>query len=575
MHALALALGLGVRLYHLGAAPLSDPEAALALRALALARGDAVALGPQPGYETLTSAFFFLLGGQAGLARLVSALSGAALVGLPFVFRAHLGRRAALILAFALALDPGLVALSRLSGGPMLALGAGLVALAAWLERRPAVAGIGAGLGLLAGPAALAGAVALAATWILSRLTGATRVSEPDETSQTASSEDPPARARERGLLAGAATLLLAGTIFLRVPQGLGALAGTVPAYLAGWLGGEGVPAVRLLLALPVYQPLALVFGAIAGVRSWVERHPPGRALSLWALAGLGLAVLYPGRQVHDLVWGLVPLWALAAIELARYTRWQALSAEDRWVALGQTTLVAVLLAFIWLDIAAMASLGQLRARLSLLLGALGLLGLTTVLIGTGWSRRTAQNGLVWGVLLGLCVYTSSATWGMIVDRTTRAQELWFPAPATAQTAKVDEIVGDLSEWETGRRDGVPVFVTVDSPALRWVLRNHPELGVGDRVAPDTSPPIVISPSGVAGPPGAYRGDEIAWRERIVWEGALPADWLRWLVFREAPVEVDSVTLWARADLFLEPVAEPGVDLGPPDDLLDPGVPIQ
>jgi hypothetical protein len=34
------------------------------------------------------------------------------------------------------------------------------------------------------------------------------------------------------------------------------------------------------------------------------------------------------------------------------------------------------------------------------------------------------------------------------------------------------------------------------------------------------------------------------------WEGALPDNWPRWLVFRDAPQETRNIVLWARVDLF-------------------------
>ncbi len=39
--------------------------------------------------------------------------------------------------------------------------------------------------------------------------------------------------------------------------------------------------------------------------------------LSLWMLVALLLALFYPAHQVGDLAWMLIPLWSLAALELA------------------------------------------------------------------------------------------------------------------------------------------------------------------------------------------------------------------------------------------------------------------
>jgi hypothetical protein len=47
-----------------------------------------------------------------------------------------------------------------------------------------------------------------------------------------------------------------------------------------------------------------------------------------------------------------------------------------------------------------------------------------------------------------------------------------------------------------------------------------------------------------------YRGQDFVWWVTHGWEGALPANWPRWLVFRDAPQENRKIVLWARVDLF-------------------------
>ena len=58
---LAFLIALGLRLIQLGASPLTDAEAALALQALHIAQGQAPVLGPQPGYILLTSILFAVI----------------------------------------------------------------------------------------------------------------------------------------------------------------------------------------------------------------------------------------------------------------------------------------------------------------------------------------------------------------------------------------------------------------------------------------------------------------------------------------------------------------------------------
>jgi hypothetical protein len=59
----------------------------------------------------------------------------------------------------------------------------------------------------------------------------------------------------------------------------------------------------------------------------------------------------------------------------------------------------------------------------------------------------------------------------------------------------------------------------------------------------------------------SYRGQDFDWWLSPGWNGAFPPNFIRWFVFRQAPVQPERVILWARADLFsggeLAPEAEP------------------
>jgi predicted membrane-bound mannosyltransferase len=152
LYGLAFLIALGFRLIQLGATPLTDSEASLALQSLQIAEGIRPLLGPQPAYILLTSALFTVIEATNFMARLLPALAGSALVFVPILFRETLKPRPALILAFLFAIDPALVALSRQAGGTILAVTFGLLAWGLWTRRRLLPAGIAAGLALLSGP---------------------------------------------------------------------------------------------------------------------------------------------------------------------------------------------------------------------------------------------------------------------------------------------------------------------------------------------------------------------------------------------------------------------------------------
>jgi len=550
-------LAVCVRLFYLGAAPLSDAEASWALQSLDLARGEAVEIGPQVSYVNLTGAALYLFGSSDFTARIWPAITGSLLVLVPLLFRRALGRSAMLILMAGLALDPGLVAASRLAGGPMMALGFGLLALGFVYTRRSILAGICAGLALLSGWGIFAGLVSLLIAWSLERLIPGKSV--PEE-GQAPIEGTPPAWLTGREwismLLSAAITLLAVGTLLLLNPQGLAAWIASLPAYLQGWGQASNVPPLRLAAALLVYQPLAMIFGTIGAVRGWLRGDPLARMLSLWFIVAFTLILVYPARQVFDLVWVLTPLWALAAIELAHDIR---VDSSSRLVAAGEAAAVFLLLAIVWMNLLgakiAIVSTESSLLRAGLLVGLLALGAVITILVGLGWSWAAARAGLVWGVCAALGLYGISAMWSASFRSEPDQIDLWQPVPITRNADLLMQTVEDLSEWNTGLVRDIDVTLAVEAPSLRWALRNYPEMTTiaeDNLVALPNTPSIVIARQTAEAPRLAetYRGQDFAWWIYPGWEGALPPDFLRWLTTRQAPLRQEQVLLWARSDLF-------------------------
>ncbi len=565
LYGLAFALALIFRFYQLGAAPLSDGEASFAIQAYNLAHGGSVTLGAQPGYILLTSLLFAIIRDSSFLARLLPALAGSLIIWLPYCFRSWMGdsewlHRAGLVMAFGLALDPGLVSLSRQIGSPMPAVTFTLLALASLYNRRMIWLGVFAALAVLSGPAFLQGLLILAISWGLYRLIGRTQgIPQPENTDPEPEIEAAHSSSYKVSVISFGLTLLFAGTLLLRAPQGLAGLAETFPAYLKTWVTPSGVPLLRLPASLLVYQLLVVIFAIVAALRVWLGRggeHPESRlvmmGLSLWALIAVILPLISPGRQVGDLVWALPPLWALAASEISR----SFMMDEDRvthLIAAGLGGLLFIFGVIGWfnlLDIGRYQS--DVRIYWVVIFGAF-LLGVVAVLLViAGWSARAAQLGVVWSlcVLLGLFLIANS--WGMAIVRHNGAQELWNVAPTAGQQAELMTTLTDLSARNTGLRDQLEVVDLTGSPALHWVTRNFPYARYETSLPSTESPAVVFTLKSAAEPTLAqkYRGQDFVWQQYPGWQGVLPPDFINWLAFRQAPLTQDQVILWARTDLF-------------------------
>jgi len=348
-------------------------------------------------------------------------------------------------------------------------------------------------------------------------------------------------------------TLLAASTLLLLAPQGLGAWLASLPEYITGWVAPVAVPSSRLLLALGVYQLLGILFAAIAILRGWRNAGRRVIRLSLWMLVALLLASFYPARQTADLAWALIPLWTLAALELARHLEF---AREFVCETAGVIVFAILLLAFAWMDLNAMyftpLPSSQGNVRLYLLVGSLFLLILSIVLVGFGWSARVARVGAAWGAAILLGLYTLGAAWGATGLRIPSAVELWDSSPRIAQADLLSQTADEISEWATGHADDLAVAVYgVDSPALLWSLRNHhPEVILA--FDPASAPALIVTPPlediGLA---AAYRGQDFTWRQAPAWD-LFPSYFLRWLTLRELPTQGETLVLWARSDLFID-----------------------
>jgi hypothetical protein len=557
IYALALAIAIGLRFIHLGVLSLSDFEASWALQALRVVQGLRPAIGTNPAYVHLTASLFFLFGGSDFLARFWPALAGCVLVMAPWLLRKRLGRLPAIVLAFGLAIDPGLVAMSHLAGGPMLAITFLVLTGLMWLEGRGAAVGFFAGLALLSGPSIWFGLLGLVLAWALSTVIKKALPSPAIvivDDGQGFSYNEAAQKINIRKALAwGSGTLLILGSLFILSPQGLSAFVMSFVESLRGWWILSDVSLWRLSLSLPAYEILPLGFGIAGAVRGIIKRERLSIHLSIWALAALVLALIYPGKQTGDLTWVLLPLWALTGLELGRHFD---LKGRNPWELGGVFTLVVTLVIFGWLDLAGVTSMDlgseQARMRLYLLIAVFVLIGLSLLLAGAGWSPAIARLGGVWGGVMVLGLFTLAMSTGAAGLREPLTVELWQPEPRTGRVDVLLKVANQISDLNRGYNNQLPLTIlAVDSPALHWLFRDWL---VQDVIAltPDSNPELVISSIGELNLAADYRGEALPLNEVADWSHATPSNWLKWFIYRQMPILREEVILWVRSDLMLD-----------------------
>lgn len=560
----AFLIAILIRFIKLGQIPLTDNEANLALQALELGRGKLNIIDLQPGYILFTSALFFLFAqGSEFLARFWPALIGSLLVLTPYLFRDRLGRTTAIILAFGLAIDPGLVAASRQAGGLSMAISFTILGLGFLNSRKTILTGLMLGLALLCGPSVWQGLIILILTFLWSWLIKKS-VQEEEETYHPDKIE----KASQIGFpwksifIWAVFTLLAVGSGFWFVPGGLSGFTSSLQGFLQGWISTQGVPISLLLIALLAYELFALIFGVWAiGWGVIHNKDSVDQFVSRWWLIAAFFVLIYPGRQIQDLTWVIIPLWVLAARQLQRlYSK-----LPEEWLpALGHAAGVLVLLVFAWLNFTGITDpLNTNEAnqlRLAAVIGALVLVVVITIIVMWGWSSSIGGIGLRWaaGILLLLILIASSVSAAGLGRRP--SAEMWRNEPYAVDQDHLMQSIEDFSRWSEGQKNLLDIVV-VDFPSasLRWALRNMRTPLFANTISSKDHPSLVITPQiKDLSTGGTYSGQDFIWKQKIIWSNLSPADWLSWLVYRRGIMEKEYIILWVRSDLF--PGTKPGLD---------------
>jgi hypothetical protein len=564
-YGLALSLAICLRFLNLGSLPLSNFEAEWALQALHVSQGLQPAVGPNPAYVHLTAALFYIFGSSNFLARFWPALAGTILVITPWFLRSWVGHIPAIVLALGLAIDPGLVAMSHLAGGPILAITCLFLTGLMWFDKHRSLAGFFAGLALLSGSSTWLGIIGLALTWAFTSTMGSINPKPIEERTKEDELRDEPSPHLvaqiqnlhwsdfRTSLAWGLGTIIVLGSMFTLSPKGLPAIVMSFIEFLRGWWTLSDVPSWKLLLALPAYEILPLGFGIAGFVRCIRMRDHVSIRFGVWTLVAIILAVIYPGKQTGDLTWVIVPLWILAAIELGQHFDFED---QNFWGLAGVITLVCSLLVFGWLNLASMTAMDlntqQARMRLYLILVVVIFIGLSLLLVGAGWSPKRARLGGVWGGVLGLTAFTLAMSTGAAGLREPLTFDLWQPEPRTGRVDILLKVANQISDLNTGYQAQLPItFLNVDSQALHWLFRDWK---IQDVMAlePDSKPELVISSVDQLNLAADYRGEALPLTEISDWENASTSSWLKWFVYRQMPLARQEIIFWVRSDLMLD-----------------------
>lgn len=591
LYGLALGVGFGLRMGALGVSPLATDEAAGAWLAWMAATGlggssvvveemRTVFAPTSPLLYSLQSILFWLMGGGDVVARAPAMVAGVGMVLLPWWLRPYLGRGVALLLACLIAVDPWLVAYSRLAQGTILSACFGLLALIGMihllLPHSPAphtlsqrdgapnrgwlwIAAISGGLLLVSGMNAWNFIpVLLLFGWIsggrLASSPGAgadgaedvdvDAVAEVEELSATAvrGTSDAPDAFFDRGTAAWALTLLVSAAVlgatgWLARPEALGYISTSMTGWVNQFVSADPVYSWRwVLLRLVVDQPLILPFGLAGLVYLWRGRPAPvSEALPGWTLflalwTGWGVVLLaVPGRTPFSLLMVGLPLLLAAAHALDGIVRRFQMRVLWRETLVLYSALIVLLVSSLFWA-AALVSRTQFDvplARISLVLGVLAILLVVLFALWVNARQALLAAALFAGCLCFLATLSSSWQLNMVFDR--MKPDAFFAEVTDPDVRTLAENVATLSAQRVGDPDQLPLFVEmrgVPDPVLAWYLREMRALSWTPALQVDAEVPthaLLLSlgsalPSQIS---ASYMGD--AYALRTTW---LPDGWL-------------------------------------------------
>jgi hypothetical protein len=106
--------------------------------------------------------------------------------------------------------------------------------------------------------------------------------------------------------------------------------------------------------------------------------------------------------------------------------------------------------------------------------------------------------------------------------------------------------------------------VGLQSPGLRWALRNYQNLTFVDQLPAQSQPSVVITQEEKQPQLAAsYRGEGFLWYQYTDWSLMLNSEYLPWFTQHKATQQKTSLVVWVRTDIFPDaqdssaPVAQP------------------
>ncbi len=563
LYVVVLTLTLVLRLWHLGAYPLSNAEAEQSLTAWALYHGHWPEVDHySPLLLSLNALTFLLFGASDASARLASVLLGSGLVLLPLTLRRQLGPWACLLTAALLAISPSAIFLSRTLNSEI-AVATGALMLVAgffnWTEvgqqRWLLLMASGAALLLTAGPVAYSVLVVFGLIVLVKFSTFKTFWAKGLSYSTT---NHPPLR--KAGIFLVVTAILLATTATFNI-SGFS----VATTLFVDWLNHFGFQTrpeagFNAVFLLTVYEPFLVMAGLTGIAYAILRKNLPGLLFTTWFVGLLLLDMIMGGRPNGNVILSLVPLTFLAAMALTELGQgiWQWGTWGNEGVLLA-SGLVMASLGYILLTgwLTGLCSPDDWTCQYGWLLPVtvLVLFFVVVIFFGVMSDARAALRGAALaGVGVGLLV-TISIGWRLNYGPLRHlAYQPLAGIPASTELVNLTDTLTNQSAIRVGDTTLLDTtLVSLTNSALRWQLRDYRHLNQTNTLSEGTVTTAIITP--VSYSEGldlnqAYVGQDFSLD--AIWSpvGLSPKLFIKWLIYRQADNQPQGhkAVLWLRLD---------------------------
>jgi hypothetical protein len=475
---------------------------------------------------------------------------------LPWFIRSQLGQVGALVTATFFAASPLFATVSRTASGNAIALFAVMLLFVSFL-RLPYQAGKGwlyalgaaLGLGLTSSPLFYSGMVVIAMAYLVQRLV-----------SPEAKLERKLDRAAiiKVAIMGGLIMVALSTRLFTNL-SGFGAAAQIFGDWLAQFtLRGDLQALLGPFLILGRYEIILLPLGIVAIIWAVWRNDPLGTLLTYWLFAAMILMLLQRGVLNNTL---LLPLAGYMLLGLVTNHLLQRGTNRWTWAASGLIILAG---AIVLVNFARFLRVSQVEEQVSNLWISLMAIAAAILFIYYFWSgqQKPIMQGIWLGIMTLLFLYQWGTAWNLTHVSANDPRESWVDEATDDDVRQLTSTLQDISRRVNNSDGGVPIFSVVDTPVLRWYLRDFGQAQFGHTLPLGAQYEVIITPATVSEPAlgDDYLGGDfglLRGKTEEVYLSPTPLlDALRWGLFHESlrGVVEERVILWVRSDLVQNPV---------------------